>query len=139
MQREDESCGALVDKLAQALQQDGAWQQTAQTLRQQADALDTTDSYDAHMEMGMLLTARSHSSDWLHVIAAYHQGMLLNSTTLSLCGRMVCCCSSGYALAEAANHTAQSCTRIDLWKPASQSACEAFTWLTAAHTAQAAS
>ncbi|DBA76173.1 TPA: hypothetical protein ACH3X1_009904 [Trebouxia sp. C0004] len=56
---EDQSCGALVDELAEAVQQNGGdWQQTAQALRQRADALDSADCYDAHMEMGMLLTAR---------------------------------------------------------------------------------
>ncbi|KAL0018839.1 hypothetical protein WJX77_012016 [Trebouxia sp. C0004] len=59
MQHEDQSCGALVDELAEAVQQNGGdWQQTAQALRQRADALDSADCYDAHMEMGMLLTAR---------------------------------------------------------------------------------
>ncbi|DBA76151.1 TPA: hypothetical protein ACH3X1_009885 [Trebouxia sp. C0004] len=59
MQQEDQSCGALVDELAEAVQQNGGdWQQTAQALRQRADALDSADCYDAHMEMGMLLTAR---------------------------------------------------------------------------------
>ncbi|DBB15235.1 TPA: hypothetical protein ACH3X3_004237 [Trebouxia sp. C0006] len=56
---EDQSCGALVDELAEAVQQDGGdWQQTAHALRQRADALDSADCYDAHMEMGILLTAR---------------------------------------------------------------------------------
>ncbi len=59
MPQEDQSCGALVDELAEAVQQDGGdWQQTAHALRQRADALDSADCYDAHMEMGMLLTAR---------------------------------------------------------------------------------
>lgn len=59
MQQEDHSCGALVDELADALQQkDADWQQQADALRQRADALDSADRYDAHMEMGMLLTAR---------------------------------------------------------------------------------
>jgi len=59
LQQEDQSCGALVDELAEAVQQDGGdWQQTAHALRQRADALDSADCYDAHMEMGMLLTAR---------------------------------------------------------------------------------
>ncbi|DBA88064.1 TPA: hypothetical protein ACH3X2_005067 [Trebouxia sp. C0005] len=56
---EDQSCGALVDELAEAVQQDGGdWQQTAHALRQRADTLDGADCYDAHMEMGTLLTAR---------------------------------------------------------------------------------
>ena len=59
MQQEDHSCSALVDELAEALQQNDAdWQQKADALRQRADALNSTDRYDAHMEMGMLLTTR---------------------------------------------------------------------------------
>ena len=59
LQREDQSCGALVDKLAQALEQEeGVWQETAASLRQHADALDSPDCYDAHMEIGTLLASR---------------------------------------------------------------------------------
>lgn len=50
---------ALVDKLAAAVQSRADWQETAQTLRQQADSLDAADRYDAHMEMGTLLASRS--------------------------------------------------------------------------------
>ena len=59
MQQEDHSCSALVDELAEALHQNDAnWQQKADALRQRADALESADRYDAHMEMGTLLTAR---------------------------------------------------------------------------------
>ena len=83
MPQEDQNCGALVDELAEAVQQDdGEWQQTAHALRQRADALDSADCYDAHMEMGMLLTARcSHmrvlsANLCLHCDCDYSQGGL---------------------------------------------------------------
>ena len=81
MPQEDQSCGALVDELAEAVQQDGGdWQQTAHALRQRADTLDGADCYDAHMEMGTLLTARcSHmpvlsANLCLHCDCDYSQG-----------------------------------------------------------------
>lgn len=59
MSQEHQSCAALVDQLALAVDQgNGAWQETAAALRQHADALDSVDCYDAHMEMGTLLASR---------------------------------------------------------------------------------
>ena len=53
-----EDSAPLVDKLAAAVQSRADWQETANTLRQQADSLDVTDCYDAHMEMGTFLASR---------------------------------------------------------------------------------
>lgn len=57
--QEHQGCAALVDQLALAVDQgNDAWQETAAALRQHADALDSVDCYDAHMEMGTLLASR---------------------------------------------------------------------------------
>lgn len=59
MPQEHQSCAALVDELVLAMNlKDGTWQETAATLRRRADALDSADCYDAHMEMGTLLASR---------------------------------------------------------------------------------
>ena len=94
LQQQDQNCGALVDELEEAVQQDGSdWQQTAHALRQRADALDSADCYDAHMEMGMLLTSRcSHMhvlfvNLCLHSDCGYSQGGLRgNACFWLICG-----------------------------------------------------
>lgn len=57
--QEHQGCAALVDELAMALDLgDHTWQETAAALRKRAEALDSADCYDAHMEMGTLLANR---------------------------------------------------------------------------------
>ena len=57
--QERQGCAALVDDLALAVDLgDHAWQDAAAALRRRADALDSADCYDAHMEMGTMLASR---------------------------------------------------------------------------------